>query len=157
MDSLMQNGLTANQTKYTKNHGSFFWTNPFARRKFKIRNGMGCKTNRPLLVRQHERHKGIPASRSVPMRSNRNIQYCCYNRTGAGGYNKVRRTLPYFTHHLHIACICAVYCIRLSEIEDTPKISFCEREPARDFSCGLVSLGNVVFLTAPNMRKGCKS
>jgi hypothetical protein len=31
MDSLMQNGLTANQTKHTKNHGSFFWTNPFAR------------------------------------------------------------------------------------------------------------------------------
>jgi hypothetical protein len=36
MDSLMQNGLTANQTKHTKNHASFFWTNPFARRKVKI-------------------------------------------------------------------------------------------------------------------------
>jgi len=31
----MQNGLTANQTKYTKNHGVYFWTNPFARRKVK--------------------------------------------------------------------------------------------------------------------------
>jgi len=36
MDSLMQNGLTANQTKYTKNHGNFFWTNHFARVKVKI-------------------------------------------------------------------------------------------------------------------------
>jgi len=32
----MQNGLTANQTKYTKNHGNFFWTNYFAKPKVKI-------------------------------------------------------------------------------------------------------------------------
>jgi len=32
----MQNGLTANPAKYTKNHGGFFWTNPFIRRKVKI-------------------------------------------------------------------------------------------------------------------------
>jgi hypothetical protein len=37
------------------------------------------------------------------MRSNRYIQYCCYSWTGAGCYNKVRQTLPYFTHHLHTA------------------------------------------------------
>jgi hypothetical protein len=47
----MQNGLTANQAKHTKNHGNFFWTNHSARRKVKIRNGMGGKTSRPLLVR----------------------------------------------------------------------------------------------------------
>jgi prepilin-type processing-associated H-X9-DG protein len=29
----MQNGLTANQAKHTKNHGNFFWTNPFAKRR----------------------------------------------------------------------------------------------------------------------------
>jgi len=29
----MQNGLTAKQMKRTKIHASFFWTNPFARRK----------------------------------------------------------------------------------------------------------------------------
>ncbi len=46
----MQNGLTANQTKYTKNHANFFWTNLFARRKVKIRNGTGGRTNRLLLV-----------------------------------------------------------------------------------------------------------
>jgi prepilin-type processing-associated H-X9-DG protein len=33
MDSLMQNGLTVNQAKYTKNHGSFFWTNRFTKRR----------------------------------------------------------------------------------------------------------------------------
>jgi len=32
----MQNGLTAKQMKRTKNHGNFFWTYPFARRKVKI-------------------------------------------------------------------------------------------------------------------------
>lgn len=39
----MQNGLTANQTKHTKIHGNFLWTNHFARLKVKTRNGMGCK------------------------------------------------------------------------------------------------------------------
>jgi len=31
----MQNGLTAKLAKHTKNHGNFFWTNLFARRKVK--------------------------------------------------------------------------------------------------------------------------
>jgi len=32
----MQNGLTANQAKHTKNHGNFFWTNRFVRHKVKF-------------------------------------------------------------------------------------------------------------------------
>jgi hypothetical protein len=45
----MQNGLTAKQTKRTKNQGSFFWTNHFARRKEKNLNRDG-RQNKPSIV-----------------------------------------------------------------------------------------------------------
>jgi hypothetical protein len=51
----MQNGLTANQMKYTKNHGNFFWTNHFARPKVKIMKRDGLQ-NMLSIVRPHCAH-----------------------------------------------------------------------------------------------------
>ena len=59
--------------------------------------------------------------------------------------SRIRRTLPHSNHHLRFACICAFSCVRLSKIEDAPKIIFLERELDRDFSPGLISFGDLNY------------
>jgi hypothetical protein len=53
---------------------------------------------------------------------------------------RVESSAQRYPYHLHIVCICAVYCIHLSEIQDAAKARFLERRRRRDFSFGLVPL-----------------